>query len=76
VAFSDDGAILVTLKPLRACWTIYLSNEVVRTEEGKSFEVGGVPPDIAAPVFAPNDIAAGRDPALAAALNQLALTSQ
>jgi hypothetical protein len=57
-------------------WTIYLSNEIYRTKEGESFEVGGVPPDIAVPVFAANDIAAGRDPALAAALSQFALTSQ
>ena len=57
-------------------WTIYLQNEIVRTKEGKAFDAIGVPPDIPVPVFADNDIAAGRDPALAAALSQLALTAQ
>jgi hypothetical protein len=52
-------------------WTIYLPNEVFRTEKGTAFDAIGIPPDIPIPVFADPDIAAGRDPALAAALSQL-----
>ncbi|MGA2591482.1 MAG: S41 family peptidase [Bryobacteraceae bacterium] len=56
-------------------WTIYLPNEVFRTKEGNAFDAVGIPPDIPVPVFAAPDIVANRDPALAAALGQLALNS-
>jgi hypothetical protein len=52
-------------------WTIYLPNEVFRTEQGNAFDAVGIPPDIPIPVFTDSDIAADRDPALLAALSQL-----
>jgi hypothetical protein len=36
-----------------------------------AFDVIGVPPDVAAPVFRDEDIAAGRDPAMDAVLQAL-----
>ena len=51
-------------------------NEVFRTEEGQAFDAIGIPPDILVPVFAGPGIGANRDPALAAALAQLALNSK
>jgi hypothetical protein len=57
-------------------WMVYLPNEVFRSIEGKAFDAVGIPPDIPVPVFAAADIEAKRDPGLAAALSQLALTSQ
>jgi hypothetical protein len=55
---------------------VYLPNEVFRSIEGKAFDAVGIPPDIPVPVFPAADIEAKRDPGLAAALSQLALTSQ
>jgi C-terminal processing protease CtpA/Prc len=49
-------------------WRFGLPNEVFLTEGGRHFEVVGVPPDIAAPVFTREDIRAGRDSALDKAL--------
>ena len=48
-------------------WHFGLPNEVFRTPEGAAFDGAGIPPDIAIPVFADEDVAAGKDPAMAKA---------
>ena len=45
-------------------WTFGLPNEVFRAADGRTFDGPGIPPDIAVPVFADRDLAAGRDPGL------------
>jgi peptidase S41-like protein len=45
-------------------WRFGLPNEVFRSPEGRTFDGPGIPPDVAVPVFADRDLAAGRDPAL------------
>lgn len=40
-------------------------NEVFLTPDGRAFDGTGIPPDIQVPVFAPSDLAAGWDPAMA-----------
>ena len=57
--FSD-----VLFRSLPNGWHFGLPNEVFRTPEGKTFDGPGIPPDIAVPVFADRDLAAGRDPGL------------
>ncbi len=52
-------------------WRFGLPNEVFRTPEGTTFDGLGIPPDIMVPVFADEDVAAGRDPGLAKALETL-----
>jgi len=52
-------------------WTFSLPNEVFRTADGTAFDGLGIPPDVYVPVFASADVAAGRDPALAKALEIL-----
>ncbi len=52
-------------------WRFGLPNEVYRTPEGATFDGPGIPPDIAVPVFADEDVAAGRDPGMARALRVL-----
>ncbi len=52
-------------------WTFGLPNEAYRTPEGITFDGPGIPPDIAVPVFADADVAAGKDPAIAKALQVL-----
>lgn len=52
-------------------WIFGLPNEVYRTAEGAAFDGPGIPPDIAAPIFAAADVAAGKDPAMAKALEVL-----
>jgi hypothetical protein len=52
-------------------WSFGLPNEVFRTAQGTSFDGPGIPPDIIVPVFADDDIAAGRDPGMAKALEIL-----
>jgi hypothetical protein len=52
-------------------WRFGLPNEVFRTPEGTTFDGVGIPPDITVPVFADEDVAAGRDPAMAKALQLL-----
>ena len=49
-------------------WRFELPNEVFRTAQGATFDGSGIPPDIIVPVFADDDIAAGRDPGMAKAL--------
>jgi C-terminal processing protease CtpA/Prc len=45
---------------------------VFRDREGKTFDGPGIPPDIEVPVFADQDLAQGKDPAVARALEELA----
>jgi hypothetical protein len=52
-------------------WRFGLPNEVFRTPQGTTFDGLGVPPDIVVPVFADADVAAGRDPGMAKALEIL-----
>ncbi|MGO8791952.1 MAG: S41 family peptidase [Terriglobia bacterium] len=52
-------------------WSFGLPNEVYRTQEGTAFDGLGIPPDIAVPVFAADDVAGGKDPAMARALELL-----
>src|SRR5215467_3818888 len=52
-------------------WSFGLPNEVFRTAGGVAFDGVGVPPDIQVPVFAEPDVAAGKDPAMARALEIL-----
>jgi hypothetical protein len=55
-------------------WTFGLPNAVYRTPEGKSFDVTGIPPDIQIPVFANGDVRAGKDPAMAKAVELVSRT--
>jgi len=52
-------------------WQFGLPNEVFRSPEGKIFDGPGIPPDIVVPVFADQDLAAGRDPGLERARTEL-----
>jgi hypothetical protein len=52
-------------------WTFGLPNELFRTPEGIAFDVSGIPPDVRVPVFADDDVAAGKDPGMAKALQIL-----
>ena len=56
-------------------WHFGLPNEVYRTPEGRTFDGGGIPPDVNIPVFADDDVKAGRDPGIAKALEILAMAS-
>lgn len=53
-------------------WRFGLPNEVFLTPDGKAFDGPGIPPDISVPVFAASDLDAGKDPALAKAIEVLA----
>lgn len=64
--FSD-----VLVRRLPNGWTFGLPNEVFRTPEGATFDGPGIPPDIAMPVFADEDVKAGKDPAIERALLEL-----
>src|SRR5215470_11155502 len=52
-------------------WRLGLPNEIYRTTDGTAFDGPGIPPDINVEVFAPADVAAGRDPGIAKALEIL-----
>lgn len=52
-------------------WKFGLPNEIYRNEKGKTFDVVGIPPEIEVPVFADADVSAGKDPAMARALEIL-----
>lgn len=52
-------------------WQFGLPNEIYRTADGKIFDLVGIPPDIEVPVFADADVAAGKDPGMARALEIL-----
>jgi hypothetical protein len=69
--FSD-----MLLRPLPNGWIFALPNEVCRTSSGETFDGPGIPPDKMAPVFAAADIAAGRDAAMAAAMEVLSSSSR
>jgi hypothetical protein len=62
----------VLLRALPNGWFFGLPNEIYRTPTGETFDGPGIPPDRIVPVFASSDVAAGRDPAMAAALGVLA----
>ncbi len=64
--FSD-----VLVRRLPNGWRFGLPNEVFRTPEGTTFDGVGIPPDIAVPVFADEDLVAGTDPGVAKALRVL-----
>jgi hypothetical protein len=64
--FSD-----VLLRVLPNGWIFGLPNEIYRTRSGETFDGPGISPDRIVPVFAAADIAQGRDPAMAAALELL-----
>ena len=51
--------------------TFGLPNEVFFTQQGTAFDGPGIPPDIRVEVFADTDVAAGRDPGMAKALEVL-----
>ena len=59
-------------------WRFGLPNEIYRTADGTIFDLVGIPPEIEVPVFADGDVAARKDPAMAAALEILSqrITSQ
>ncbi len=48
-------------------WKVALPNEEYLDPHGRSYDGTGISPDLPVPVFAPDDLAAGRDPVLAAA---------
>jgi hypothetical protein len=52
-------------------WRFGLPNEIFLTETGKTFDRIGIPPDIAVPVFPPEDLSKGRDSCLEKALELL-----
>jgi hypothetical protein len=52
-------------------WRFCLPNEVFRTPQGTTFDGPGIPPDAVVPVFADEDVAAGKDPGVARALEIL-----
>lgn len=64
--FSD-----VLVRKLPNGWLFGLPNEVFRTPEGTTFDGPGIPPDIAVPVFSTEDLAAGKDPGVAKAVEVL-----
>ncbi|MFF3271490.1 S41 family peptidase [Streptomyces chrestomyceticus] len=53
-------------------WKFELPNEEFLTAEGRTFDGTGIPPAVRVPVFAAEDLAAGRDPALSRARALLA----
>jgi C-terminal processing protease CtpA/Prc len=52
-------------------WIFDLPNAVYRSSDGKAFDASGIPPDMPVPIYADDDIAADRDPAMAAAMQVL-----
>ena len=52
-------------------WRFGLPNEIYRTADGTIFDLVSIPPDIEVPAFADADVAAGKDPAMARALEIL-----
>ena len=66
--FSD-----VLVRRLPNGWKFGLPNEIYLTKDGETFDGVGVPPDIAVPIFAAEDVSSGRDAALEKALELLSL---
>lgn len=54
-------------------WVFALPNEIYVTKEGRAFDAIGLPPDIRVPVFAPEDLAHGRDNAIEKAMQILSV---
>jgi C-terminal processing protease CtpA/Prc len=52
-------------------WEFGLPNQIYRTAEGKSFDGMGIPPDIAVPVFPPEELRDGRDSGLSKAIETI-----
>jgi C-terminal processing protease CtpA/Prc len=52
-------------------WRFGLPNEVFRTPQGTTFDGPGIPPDVAVLVFGDEDVAAGKDPGVAKAMEIL-----
>lgn len=52
-------------------WTFGLPNAVYRTAKGIAFDLTGIPPDGNVPPFSEGDLAAGKDPGLAKAVQLL-----
>ena len=48
-------------------WKAVLPNEEYLDPRGRTYDGTGISPDLHVPVFAPDDLAAGKDPALAVA---------
>jgi hypothetical protein len=53
-------------------WQFSISNETYRTEDGRSFEGSGIPPDITVPFFPKQDLDRRRDTGLETAIDVLA----
>ena len=53
-------------------WHFRLPNEVYFAADGKTFDGGGIPPDIRVPFFSAKDLQIGQDSALDEAIRQLA----
>ncbi|WP_233574120.1 S41 family peptidase [Amycolatopsis panacis] len=51
----------------RPGWRLAVPNEEYLDPQGRTYDGTGIGPDVPAPVFAPADLAAGRDPVLATA---------
>jgi hypothetical protein len=66
----------VLLRALPNGWLFGLPNEIYRTSSGETFDGPGISPDRNVPVFTAADIAEGRDPAMAAALEVLSSSPQ
>ncbi|WP_027927325.1 S41 family peptidase [Amycolatopsis benzoatilytica] len=66
---STQGAFSDTLDRAlpKPGWTVSLPNEEYLDPHGRTYDGTGIGPDLPVPVFAPDDLAAGRDPALALA---------
>ena len=52
-------------------WRLVLPNEIYVTAAGKSFDMGGVPPDVKVPGFSRKDFSREHDSALEKALSLL-----
>jgi hypothetical protein len=57
-------------------WLFRLPNEIYLAENGKAFDVSGVPPDVRLPVFPDQDLKAGRDGVLEEAIELLKRASK
>lgn len=57
-------------------WRFALPNEVFRTADGKTFDITGIPPDVPVAVYPDDEVATGRDGALAKALEILGVRRQ
>ena len=65
-AFSDEIE-----KPLPNGWTLWLSAEVYRDPEGRSYEVRGLPPQLKREVFPPGDLSGGHARGVLALMDEI-----